>query len=305
MLNLANVNGGVIDLKGAVVPPMVISKRTFDPANPLVLHNGTIEGLVLDRSHNIIILDATIRQPTARTLGLGVRGGSNIKLSNVSGKGMAGYGGGKLVQFENTVGAMVENSDFSGYNLGIVFRFVRNGYIRNSYFHSFLEDSIRLVSCKDVEVSANRITGFLAVASGAGTHPDGIQLFTENGVQNENITIADNRIWRGVGNAFQGIFARYYPDQPSPRNLVITGNKVAGAKGNGIAASGTGQILDNEVIPYVDQKSALLWDHWVGPIDGNKSPKFTNKAIGFRTPTPPGNTVTKPLSMAEAAKIQW
>ena len=64
-----------------------------------------------------------------------------------------------------------------------------------------------------------------------GAHPDAIQFYSYNGVNSSDITVTDNLITRGTGNAVQGVFFE------NARDILVSGNAMLGTMTNGISVA--------------------------------------------------------------------
>lgn len=107
----------------------------------------------------------------------------------------------------------------------------------------------------NLAITENRFTDFLYIGA---VHPDAIQLWGTRGSaagepSNRNVTIAGNRITRGVGKAVQGIFVT--PEAGGTENLVIKGNVCVGVQWNALRASGarSGEITGNVVLAFAEK----------------------------------------------------
>ena len=303
--DLSKVTGGVVDLGGAAYSDVAIADRVFDAANPLVITNGTLAGCRLTRCANIHFSDVNLTKGATK-YALQANGGGNIRVTDFRLDAIGSPSDAKAIEFIKVDGFVIADGDLQQFNIGIALLSSDNGQILRSRLHDFNEDCVRLVSARNVLIEDNDFHDFLLVASGAGIHPDAVQGFNDKATLRQimNITIRDNRVWRGAGGKFQGIFFRNYPGEPSPENIVIEKNIIVGSLKNGISAVGTATVKDNVVIEL--EAGDLPHITWAGAgvsVTGNEAPKFTDQAVGYRTPIPAGNKLNATMTAAAAQKL--
>lgn len=286
-LDLSNISGGVVDLGGQTVSGLVLSGRVFDPANPVVIRNGTIAGWKLTGCANIEFSGVQF-QRGASYYAMLVSGGGNITVENFDLDGSGSGSSDKALEFVNTKGVTLADGDMHHFNIGVAFRSCDAVELLRSDFHDFSEDCIRLVSVQGGLIEACEFTDFSLVASGAGIHPDAIQTFMENGRQNKDITIRRNLIWRGKGGPYQGIFIKPLAGI-APTGVVIEENIILGTLKNALITYGESQVRDNVVGDMDGSLPHISWSGQNVSLTGNTAPKYTDTAIGFKTPVPAGN----------------
>lgn len=153
--------------------------------------------------------------------------------------------------------------------------------ILNNSFSDIRTDGIRGGGTSNLQISGNYFTDFYpkwGVNGQDGDHPDAIQLWTTNTtVAAKNITITDNVVVRGKGDAIQGIFLRDEQNKLPYENVKITGNTVIGAMANGISVDGVKglTVQDNRVIETGTQKSNIRVQNAVDAAVSN------NEATGY------------------------
>lgn len=299
--------GEVVDLGRASIAPPVIADFTF--AKPVTLANGTITGLDMRRVRGFVLDRMTlIAGPRLNNNAIG-HGSADIHVTRCTVRGPDD----RPVQestctglsLRTVEGYSITDSDFTHSQFALSLQQANDGLVSGNRFHDNRKDALRLIGCSRVVVAENDFTDFYPVdTGGAGDHPDAIQCWTEKGMPGDDITIRDNRIWRGKGGGVQGIFCRYYPassGRPAFRRLIVRDNIVAGAIMNGIAVSGDGEVTGNVVIEYSDQKSSIRWEAWEGPIKGNQAARYI---VGTKDAgVPLGNDVLDAMTADEAQKL--
>ena len=247
-LDLSKITGGLVDLGGQTISGLALIDRSFDAANPLTITNGVIESWRLTNCANIRFRDVDLIRSASANAALYVRGGGAIHLTDFRLDAAGSPGDAKAIELVGVTDWVIADGDLRQFNIAIAARSSDNGQILRNDFHDFNEDCIRLVSARGVVIEDNDFHDFLLVASGAGIHPDAVQGFVENGRQIQNIAIRANRIWRGQGGAFQGIFFRNYPGVTPPIGVTIERNNIVGSTKNAISAVGGATVRDNMVI---------------------------------------------------------
>ena len=286
-LDLTNITGGLVDLGGQTISGLALSGRVFDPANPVVITNGTVSGWKLTGCANIKFSGVSFAKG-ASYYALLASGGGNITVENFDLDGSGSGSSDKALEFVNAKGVTLADGDLHGFNIGIAFRSCDAVAVLRSDFHDFNEDCIRLVSVQGGLIEANEFTDFSLVASGAGIHPDAIQTFMENGRQNKDITARRNLIWRGDGGPFQGIFIKPLAGI-APTGVLLEENIILGTLKQAIATYGETVIRDNIVGDMDGSLPHISWSGNQVSLTGNTAPKYTDTAIGFKTPVPAGN----------------
>jgi VCBS repeat-containing protein len=123
--------------------------------------------------------------------------------------------------------------------------------ITNNNFSYLSKGGIEMGGSSNVNISNNNFTDF---ESGAGIHPDAIQLYTAGTTQSaHDITITGNDIERGSGNAIQGIFVQDEVGDLPYDNLTISNNVVLGGMWDSLyvnGATGNVKITNNYVASW-------------------------------------------------------
>ena len=195
----------------------------------------------------------------------------------------------------------VSNSEFHHLWHGISMLDNRGVTIVGNSFHDIRTDGVRGGGNSDVNISRNIFTDFYP---NSGDHPDAIQLWSTNAAEpGRNITIADNLVVRGKGDAIQGIFIRDTFEKMPFENVTITGNLVVGALYHGIAIKGvTGAtITGNQVVAFEDQLSWILANSADKlNLTGNVSSKYL---INGDQSSPAKNSLAPPPTDGGAAAV--
>ncbi|MET0270544.1 MAG: right-handed parallel beta-helix repeat-containing protein [Sphingomonas sp.] len=199
----------------------------------------------------------------------------------------------------NSTGVTVTNSEFQQLWHGVSFLDSQNVTITGNKFHDIRTDGIRGGGTSQLTIANNYFSDFHPAA---GDHPDAIQLWSTNakGVA-KDITIKDNTIVRGGGDAFQGIFIRDTDNTMPFENLKITGNTVIGGMFNGIAVAGAKGVLveNNRVVAVEGQQS---WIRVTGATDTAIKNNFSSAySYGVTEMAKTGNVVLSTVSTATAA----
>ena len=168
-------------------------------------------------------------------------------------------------------------------------------------------DGIRGGGLIDTVIEDNFITDFHPME---GDHPDGIQIWSvRQKTGSRNLTIQNNLVARGKGDAAQGIFVNEQTGTLPYQNLVIRGNFIVGGRFNGVSvqhAEGL-TIEDNAIVGLPDRLSWLrVLDSSGGMVTRNSAMKFNfsrkNSGITFSN-----NDITGAASLerAQARMMQW
>jgi Ca2+-binding RTX toxin-like protein len=185
---------------------------------------------------------------------------SNVTLSGLDVHGPDNVGSGNesnVLMIRGSNGVTVTNCDIHDSVSGIDMLNNTNLTVSNTSFHDIRMDGIRGGGNSNVLISGNSFTDFHPAA---GDHPDAIQFWTTGTTAAAgNITITDNLITRGDGDAIQGIFFRDQVGGLSYYNVTVANNTVVGESFNGICLEGviSGKVTGNTVVAYDDRASWL------------------------------------------------
>ena len=239
------------------------------------------------------------------SLGFSVRGCQGIIFDTVDlAESLAGYGSNAIairrshvlsgaamaLQFHNIADGFVEDCEFSYCQLALALRGTSRFRVTGNKFHDIKKDGIRIQEGADtVMIDGNDFWDFYpGEVGGEATHPDAIQGATDAKKPSRNIMISNNRIWRGKGQAVQGIFCRTYAGRINYEALSIRRNFVQGTLYNGIAFTGEGDVTDNTLLAAPDQKTWMRSSN-LAAFRGNLAPLYHD---GSKLVAPPkGNGV--------------
>lgn len=320
ILNLKNVTGGKVDLQGGTVDAVQILGRTFNP--PLVLTNGTINGLAIRKSANIVIEADVVAPSVAMVVGrpaaLYAGDSTNIVVSgaNVSGRLDVPVGrqtdNGSCIYLERVSGFEVLDADLHDATFGIQVVLSKLGKLLRSDLHNNKVDMSRFISCSDMDIGFCLFTLWRSLnVSGVGDHTDAFQIFNyynQLSTPNRNFDFHDNLIWQADGAPAQGAFIQMQGGWARPENINVRRNIIIGGLPNGIVHPGTGVVEDN-IVAHVEGSppTRLMWSGSASKIVRNKATAFsdsdsdsgTGKDIGFNTPVPPTCEKIAPLTKSE------
>ena len=159
------------------------------------------------------------------------------------------------------------------------FKDVTNFEASSNDFRDIRIDGIRGGGIVGGIINNNNFTDFYPVETGGtGDHPDCIQIWEYEKVDNGNIHIEGNYYHRGRGRPVQFIFGRgNYPGSEGFYNVTIKGNISIGALYNAIMLSkATGAVVtDNQIYWLEDRhKTWLRIEDVQGVVSGNSAPMF-------------------------------
>ena len=263
---LAKCSGGeVIDLGGAVLGKVLFKGYLFD--KPVTIGNGSL-GFDVRGCRGLIFEDVTLGTSLAG-YGSDAISARRVKVSSPDATALT---------FHNIADGFVEDSEFFDCNLALALRGCSRFHATSNQFHDIRKDGVRFQEGADtLLIDGNDFWDFWPGAvGGEATHPDAIQGATDALRPTRNVTISNNRVWRGKGQAVQGIFCRTYAGRLNYEGLFIRDNVLHGTLYNGIAFTGSGEVERNTLIALPDQKTWMRWGTWDGPIAGNVAPLFND-----------------------------
>lgn len=282
-----------------------ITLTSADPKNPAIL-----TGLKISGSSGITVCDVKLAE--VKTTGPNnflVKDSNNITLDHLK---VAGPGGEAIDKLDNSglmirssTNVTVSDSEFSGLRYGLSLLDNKNVTVSGNFFHDIRTDGVRGGGNNSLTVDGNMFTDFYP---GTGDHADAIQLWTDNTIiPTHDITISNNLVVRGNGQATQGIFLRDTGNTTPFENVAITGNLIIGALYNGISVQGmtNGNVTGNTVLGYEDQASWLRLSGVSSTVvTNNNATKFVLSDTDALT-TANNNQAMTPLDAGAGAVAQW
>ena len=252
-----------------------ITITSADASNPAV-----ITDFLVKNSSGITFSDIAFEPDTG---GVGVYklqtlNSSNITFDHVTVTGPEGDAGLNINPFmiRNSTGVTVSNSEFSQLQNGINMLNNSDVTITNNYFHDLRTDGVRGGGNSDLTVTNNYFTDFHPAD---GDHPDAVQLWTTNTTTSaSNITITDNVVIRGEGEAIQGIFISDQVGTLPYQNVTVSDNVVIGGLPNGILLQNVdGGVVENNVVAALgsDKSWISVKDSSDVVIDGNSATQYS------------------------------
>ena len=274
------------------VAGLTAALKTATAGETIALAAGNYSGVALNGVHFNQAVTITSADPTheAVLVGLKVTGSSGLAFNdigmttvgstdpyyafrvsssqNISFNDVNAYGastvapGSQLTGFyiSGSNGVSITNSTIHDMNGGIDASQDQNLTFSNNSFYALSKGGIGISADNNVVASGNTFTNF-TVAN--GTHSDAIQVFTAGTtVGSSNVTITDNTMTRGTGNAFQGVFVKDETGVTPYSNLTITNNTVIGGMWNSIyvnaAVTGVLNVSNNMAASWagIDVSSA-------------------------------------------------
>lgn len=193
------------------------------------------------------------------------------------------------VQFDACSHVGIDGGSVQFVRYGVSFyRDCQNFHALSTEYKNIRTDAIRGEGGNGAEIAYNNIHDMSppSVGGATGDHPDGIQFWT--GINRpkqppRNYKVHHNKLWRGNGTHFQGIFFRDYwgkdtadglpvdKRRDEPQNIEIYDNDCIGLSPNGIALSGTGRV-ENNVVMGIGTGRTKSWLRVYGRAQGAKVP---------------------------------
>lgn len=278
-----------ISLQNIKIPGNV-TITSLDQNNPAVINSLLVansSGLTF--SHVDMKMTATSAQ-----YAFTVRSSSNITFDDVRVEGVDGDAAYQQSPFmvRNSSNVTITDSEFSHAWHGVNLLDNNGVTLDGNYFHDIRTDGIRGGGNSNIAISSNLFTDF---NPWAGDHPDAIQFWTTGTKASaSNITITDNVVLRGDGDAMQGIFMRDELGNLPFKNVNISGNVVMGGMYNGIAVDNVvgGTVTDNIVAGLGNDKS------WIGVSNATNVSVTANAATAYQldgSATASGNVAVAPI----------
>lgn len=262
VIELAAGEYGAYSLKGLAAPGVTVRAA-----------GAKVTGLVLTACEGIAFEDlATDLSSGGRVLFDGCK---NIGLIRLTSRNAKLYG----VSIQRSLGVEVVGADIADVKDCVHVLNSRGVRVEGCKFRRFRSDSVNLCGAADVKIIGNDVADCLAVAP---AHPDGIQFQTSAAdFASENIEIRGNKMRRGSGAIFQGIFIKDETGRLRYRNVVIADNDIEGGMYNGILVSSTDgfEVTGNRVQPYADMDSRIQINGSTnGRVEGNASAVYQKDA---------------------------
>lgn len=289
--------GDTVQLKSGTYDGLVISGLAYSKPITITSANSSspaeVTGLTINKSSGINISNIMMTDKNASTLyDFSVLSSSNIGFNQVKISGEAGSAGYDSAPFliRNSQNVSVTNSEVTHARYGISMLNNSGVTVSGNYFHDLRTDGVRGGGNSNINIAKNIFTDFHPAD---GDHPDAIQFWTTNTSGSaSNITISDNVIMRGDGDAMQGVFMRDEVGNLPYKNVVISGNIVVGGMYHGITV-GNAQgltVTNNQVTGYADQKSWISVTS-AATLTGNTAQTYIINGVAATT-APTGNTFT-------------
>jgi hypothetical protein len=119
-----------------------------------------------------------------------------------------GYGTGIAIGVNNSTGVTIRNNRIFTWHRGAVFARSHQITVADNEFYDLRSDGIDFAGVTDVVISGNHFRDFRR-SPASKDHPDMIQFWTRGtNLQTVNVTISDNYLDAGKGDATQSIFMR-------------------------------------------------------------------------------------------------
>jgi Ca2+-binding RTX toxin-like protein len=140
-----------------------------------------------------------------------------------------------------STGISVTNSEFQQVEYAITHLDNDGLTVSGNTFHDIRTDGIRGGGSSHVTITQNTFTDFYPVK---GDHPDAIQFWTGNTTASaHDITVSGNLVFRGDGQATQGIFMRDEAGGLPFQHVTIANNVMIGTQYNSISVQGGKDIV--------------------------------------------------------------
>ena len=238
--------------------PLTITSA--DPSDPAVLthvnlrdrENITFEGVKFEAAKGQI--------PGLATM-LRISDCENIKIVNCemssNAEGVFGVEGAhtaglNLAVVRGSEGVVFSGNRATGFLQGLTLMDSHDGTVTGNEFSGFQGDGIRIAGVSGLLVEGNYLHDFAGAVYEAN-HPDFIQIWGTNiKVNNENITIRENILDTGAGQAYQGIFGRNEDAAKNGflyKNLLVEHNVIHSSFWSGITLADTlGAVVRNNTV---------------------------------------------------------
>lgn len=227
-----------------------------DPGNPAVVTDLNIVG-----SGGFTFKDLTFAPNEGGEFAFRVNTSKDITFSNLDVHGSLNgnpQGDSSGISILKSSNIKVEDSEFYELRRGVGVASSDGVIIDGNKFHDLQTDGVMVSDTSNIVINGNSFSDFFPAEA---DHPDAIQFLTKGTTKaSENITISNNTMWRGDGQAMQGIFMRDEVGTLPYKNVTIANNLLVGTGYHGITV-GHGEnlkITGNELISY-DGKTNVTW----------------------------------------------
>lgn len=245
VIELAAGDHGALSLKGIIAPGVTVRGAG---AKVTGLQLNACEGITFEGLSADLAAGGAVKLTGCKDIGLTRLSSRNAKLYGVS--------------ILRSQGVQVRDCDIADVKDGVQGANSRGVLVQGCKIRRFRADGINMCGVSDLKVIGNDIADSVA---GPTAHPDGIQLQTGTVAEApaENIEIRGNKIRRGTGAIFQGVFITDQTDRLRYSNVLIADNDIEGSMYNGIAVSSTDDLIikGNRVQPYSDMKSWIRFSN--------------------------------------------
>lgn len=237
-----------------------ITITSADPSDPAVLTH-----VILRDRENITFDGVKFEAARGEVSGLDnmlqITGCENIKILNSemssNAEGVYGVEGGytaglSLAMVRGSEGVEFSNNVAKGFLQGLALMDTYDTTVSGNEFSGFQGDGIRIAGASGLLVEGNHLHDFVGAVY-EKNHPDFIQIWGTNiKVNNENITIRENILDTGEGQAYQGIFGR---NEDASKNgflyegLLVEHNVIYSSYWHGITLADTlGAVVRNNTV---------------------------------------------------------
>ncbi len=274
VIRLAPGNYGDLSVVGLKITTGTVRITSLDAKNPAVVTSFLVKnssGLAIDT----LTIDATA---TTKSFPFVVMNSDNIALDNLTAFG-DGYGANptaiSAIILRDSTNVSLTRSRISKFWHGVTLLNVTGARVADNELRQLRTDGIRGGGVSNSTIEGNVMADFHPIPL---DHPDGIQLWSvDQTTSATNVTIRDNLVVRGKGEATQGIFIRDVGQTLPFKNLQVYGNLIIGGRTNGIAFDGVqgAQVHDNQVVSFADRPSRIRVQKATGvALDRNVAEKF-------------------------------
>ncbi|WP_136161983.1 right-handed parallel beta-helix repeat-containing protein [Sphingomonas flavalba] len=173
----------------------------------------------------------------------------------------------------------VRRSAFSELTRGAVSSRITGLKFEGNSFTTIASDGSNFAAVDDVEIVGNCFTGF---SPQPGDHPDAIQFWTQGQTRGSSrVRIADNQLFQGDGEGFQGIFIGGEPGKRHSKFEIVNNLIYVQDQYHGIAVADADDVLiaDNTVVSIPDHRPLWISVLRVGnaEIRGNITDRILNR----------------------------
>lgn len=281
MTALANAHAGeTIQLAAGTYSQLVLNNFNF--SSPVTITSASasspavLEGLKVNASSGI-----TFSNVEMTTVGSGdpyygfrISGSNNIAFNQVNVHGDPTVAPSAQISgfyFTGDTGISITNSTMSNMNSAIIANENNGVTFSNNTFSNLSKGGVEAGADQNVSISGNTFTNFQV---GVGIHADAIQFYTAGTTTpSSNISITNNLISRGSGDAVQGIFIQDELGTSPYTNVTIANNSVVGAMWD--------SILVNAQVNGALNVSNNLATSWAGADPGSATSASSIPSTSF------------------------